>query len=136
MQRRSSILNSAGVLGLSQSMSGGDAGISTSELREIKLKLALKEKENKELKEEMAEIKKNGARKASNFDEIQNERDQMVMKIEALNELLSKNNIQMPSNITQAPSTGGKRSQTLIDEYKLKAEKAKEEAEKKTAELL
>ena len=58
------------------------------------------------------------------------------MKNEALNELLQKNNINMPSAITQAPTTGGKRTQTLIDEYKMKAAKAKEESEKKTAELL
>lgn len=42
----------------------------------------------------------------------------------------------MPSDIKQAPSTGGKRTQTLIDEYKNKAAKAKEESEKKTSELL
>ena len=58
------------------------------------------------------------------------------MKVESLNELLQKNNIQMPSDIKQAPATGGKRTQTLIDEYKAKAAKAKEECEKKTAELL
>lgn len=58
------------------------------------------------------------------------------MKNEALNELLSKNNITTPSNMVQAPSSGGKRTQTLIDEYKNKATKAKEESDKKTAELL
>ena len=58
------------------------------------------------------------------------------MKIEALNELVSKNNISVPSNIAQAPAQGGKRTQTLIDEYKNKAAKAREEVEKKTAELL
>lgn len=58
------------------------------------------------------------------------------MKIEALNELVAKNNIAVPSNITQAPTSGGKRTQTLIDEYKNKAAKAREEVEKKTAELL
>lgn len=42
----------------------------------------------------------------------------------------------MPSNITQAATSGGKRTQTLIDEYKAKAAKAREEVEKKTAELL
>ena len=44
-------------------------------------------------------MKKNGASRASNLDELQNERDQLIMKNEALNELLSKNNIQMPSDI-------------------------------------
>ena len=67
---------------------------------------------------------------------MQNERDQLIMKNEALNELLSKNNIQMPSDIKQAPAMGGKRTQTLIDEYKMKAAKARDECEKKTAELL
>ncbi len=74
--------------------------------------------------------------KASNFEEMQNERDQMIMKNEALNELLSKNNIATPSSIVQAPTIGGKRTQTLIDEYKSKAAKSKEESDKKTAELL
>lgn len=58
------------------------------------------------------------------------------MKIEALQEQLTKNNISMPSNITQAATSGGKRTQTLIDEYKAKAAKAREEVEKKTAEVL
>ena len=58
------------------------------------------------------------------------------MKIEALQEQLTKNNIAMPSNITQAATSGGKRTQTLIDEYKAKAAKAREEVEKKTAEVL
>ena len=58
------------------------------------------------------------------------------MKNESLNELLTKNNITLPSNIVQASSTGGKRTQTLIDEYKNKAQKAKDESEKKTAEIL
>ena len=58
------------------------------------------------------------------------------MKIEALNETLSKNNIALPSSIAQAPAQGGKRTQTLIDEYKAKAAKSKEETEKKTAEIL
>jgi len=38
--------------------------------------------------------------------------------------------------MVQAPTSGGKRTQTLIDEYKNKATKAKEESDKKTAELL
>ena len=60
------------------------------------------------------------------------------MKNEALQEMLAKNNITMPSGtgITQGPVNGGKRTQTLIDEYKAKTAKAKEESEKKTAELL
>ena len=110
--------------------------MSNSELRDLKLKLARKEKENKELKEEMERLKKEGVASSGNFLEIQNERDQLIMKNEALNELISKNNIAMPNNLGQAPTTGGKRTQTLIDEYKAKAAKAKEESEKKTAELL
>ena len=47
----------------------------------------------------MEQIKKTGAAKATNFDEIQNERDQLVMKNEALTELLTKNNIVLPSSI-------------------------------------
>jgi len=58
------------------------------------------------------------------------------MKNEALNDLLSKNNIALPSSVTQEKVHGGKRTQTLIDEYKAKAAKLKEESEKKTAEIL
>lgn len=136
--RRSSVLNASSIVGLQgvKSAGAGDAGISNTELRELKLKLARKENENKELRQELESLKKNGAAKASNFDDIQNERDQLVMKIEALNEVISKNHISIPSNIAQAPASGGKRTQTLIDEYKAKAAKAKEEAEKKTAEIL
>ena len=67
--------------------------MSTSELRELKLKLARKEKEAKELREELELVKKNGVASAQDSESIQNERDQLIMKNEALNELLSKNNI-------------------------------------------
>ena len=59
-----------------------------------------------------------------------------MMKNEALNELLSKNNITMPTNIAQSSSIGGKRTQTVIDEYKTKMNKAQEESKQKTAEIL
>ena len=36
----------------------------------------------------------------------------------------------------QAPTIGGKRTQTLIDEYKAKIHKFQTESEKKTAEIL
>ena len=39
------------------------------------MKLAKREKEVKELKEELELVKKNGASSASNFEEMQNERD-------------------------------------------------------------
>lgn len=42
----------------------------------------------------------------------------------------------MPTNISQEPAAGGKRTQTLIDEYKAKAAKAKDEVEKKVKEIL
>jgi len=44
--------------------------VSTGELRELKLKLARSEKENRDLKEQIAEIKKSGASEASNFGEV------------------------------------------------------------------
>ena len=58
------------------------------------------------------------------------------MKNEAINELLAKNNITMPTSVTQAHTTGGKRTQTVIDEYKMKMSKAQEESKQKTAEIL
>jgi len=58
------------------------------------------------------------------------------MRIEALQDLISKNKIALPTNMNQEPATGGKRTQTLIDEYKAKATKAKEEVDKKAAEIL
>ena len=130
----------AGVSGLQNNLAGGaDLGasnMSNSEVRELKLKLVRTQQENKALREELEQLKKTGVAKAANADEVQNERDQLVMKIEALQEQLTKNNIAMPSNITQAATSGGKRTQTLIDEYKAKAAKAREEVEKKTAEVL
>lgn len=137
LQRRSSVLNAAGIQGLVQSNGGGmGGGGSSKDHRELKLQLARKEKELKEMAAQLEQLKKNGTAQNGQYDDIQNERDQLIMKNEALSELLAKNNITQPSDIKQAPSTGGKRTQTLIDEYKMKATKAKEESEKKTAELL
>ena len=76
MNRRSSVVNASSItnsLGASQGPShGGGAqhSMSTSELRDLKLKLARSEKENRELKEQIAELKKSGTAKSSNFDEI------------------------------------------------------------------
>jgi len=55
-------------------------------------------------------MKKNGVTREANSEEIQNERDQLIMKNEALQELLTKNNITMPSNITKGHESGGKRT--------------------------
>ena len=64
--------------------SSGHHGASASEVRELKMKLARKEKENKELVAQLEALKQGKAASASNFDELQNERDQLVMKNEAL----------------------------------------------------
>ena len=51
--------------------------------------------------------------------------------------MLGENNITSSKiSINQVPATGGKRTQTLIDEYKAKITKFQSESEKKTAELL
>lgn len=114
---------------------GGNSG-GSGELREIKLKLIQVEKENKALKQQMEEVKKNGASKVSGLNDIQNERDQLILKNEELQSLLQKNNIQTPSTTAMAPTMNNKRTQSLIDEYKAKALKSVQEVEKKTSELL
>jgi hypothetical protein len=55
-----------------------------------------------------------------------------------LNELLSKNNIVEPTvaATSSIASSGGKRTQTLVDEYKVKEKKLAAENEAKTKELL
>ena len=76
--RKSQVLNTQASMGLSNAgmpQGSSQAQVSNSELRELKLKLARKEKENKELKDQVDEIKKNGASKATSFDEMQSERD-------------------------------------------------------------
>ena len=60
----------------------------------------------------------------------------MIIKNEALNHCLKKNNVKVTAEIEQAQMIGGKKVQDLIDEYKSKAVKAKEDSDKKTAELL
>ena len=95
---------------LAQQSVSGSANVSSAELRDLKLKLARKENEFKELKAQLEEIKKNGVTKEADSEEIQNERDQLIMKNEALQELLTKNNIMMPSNTTKGHESGGKRT--------------------------
>ena len=76
--RRSSVMSTQGIgglLGKGPSQGGAQANLSTGELRDLKLKLARSEKENKELREQISEIKKTGVSKASENDEVQNERD-------------------------------------------------------------
>lgn len=81
-------------------------------------------------------MKNNSTANKADQSNLQNERDELVLKLEQMNDLIQKNNISMPSVITQAPSIGGKRTQTLIDEYKNKVAKFQGEAEKKNTELL
>ena len=68
--------------------------------------------------------------------EIEKERDELILQNETLQKLLDENNIKGQSQMHQAPTTSGKRTQTLIDEYKAKIAKFQSESEKKTAELL
>ena len=75
MNRRSSVVNASSIassLGAQgpSSQGGAQHSMSTSELRDLKLKLARSEKENRELKEQIAEMRKSGTAKASNFDDI------------------------------------------------------------------
>ena len=70
------MLNAAGITGLLAAGGGGSQGsssqanVSSGELRDLKLKLARKEKENKELREQLEELKKTGVSKASTFNDI------------------------------------------------------------------
>ena len=72
----------------------------------------------------MSDISTKKSSNASDMSQLQKERDDLVLKNEQLNELLSKNNLQVPSNMSQEKTSGGKRTQTLIDEYKTKMQKA------------
>ena len=72
----------------------------------------------------MSDISSKKSSNASDMSQLQKERDDLVLKNEQLNELLSKNNLQVPSNMSQEKTSGGKRTQTLIDEYKTKMQKA------------
>lgn len=49
---------------------GGSANVSSAELRDLKLKLARKENELKDLKAQLDEIKKNGITKEADSEEI------------------------------------------------------------------
>ena len=72
----------------------------------------------------MSDISTKKSSNASDMSQLQKERDDLVLKNEQLNELLSKNNLQVPSNMSQEKTSSGKRTQTLIDEYKTKMQKA------------
>ena len=72
----------------------------------------------------MSDISSKKSSNASDMSQLQKERDDLVLKNEQLNELLSKNNLQVPSNMSQEKTSSGKRTQTLIDEYKTKMQKA------------
>ena len=76
------------------------------------------------MKQEMSDISSKKSSNASDMSQLQKERDDLVLKNEQLNELLSKNNLQVPSNMSQEKTSSGKRTQTLIDEYKTKMQKA------------
>ena len=76
------------------------------------------------MKQEMSDISSKKSSNASDMSQLQKERDDLVLKNEQLNELLSKNNLQVPSNMSQEKTSSGKRTQALIDEYKTKMQKA------------
>ena len=63
MNRRSSVLSAAGasgLLGLGRQENRDTGGVSSGDLRDLKLKLARAERENKELKEQLAQLKTTG----------------------------------------------------------------------------
>jgi len=131
MTSRDSFSSSGGAFGALTSARGGDHN----EIRELKLRLARKENELKEAQRQLAENKLGKAANVSDNAELQKERDDLVMQNEQLQKLLDENNIKNTAT-HQAPSIGGKRTQTLIDEYKAKIHKFQTESEKKTLEIL
>ena len=110
--------SSSGGLGALTSARGGDHN----EIRELKLRLARKENELKDAQRQLAEAKLLRAANSSDNAELQKERDDLIMQNEQLQKLLDENNIKN-SAMHQAPTIGGKRTQTLIDEYKAKIHK-------------
>lgn len=109
---------------------------SANETRELKIKLARKEKELREALSAIGDARNKTASNSANQSALQDERDDLVLKLEQMSELLQKNNISMPTQSAQAALINGKRTQTLIDEYKAKITKFNQEMDKKNAELL
>ena len=99
-------------------------GVDMKEVRELKLRLAKKEAELKDANRQLGELRQGRQSKHSENEELQRERDALVIQNEALMSQLEANNVKAPSATAQtAPTIGGKRTQTLIDEYKAKIAK-------------
>lgn len=58
------------------------------EIRELKIRLAKKEKELKEALERLNDLKSKDAVSTADHSQLQNERDELVLKLEQLNEHL------------------------------------------------
>lgn len=68
---------------------------------------------------------------------MQSARDELVLKQEALYEYLKQNNISTPKELTASDgSQDGKKTQSLVDEYKAKIAKFTSELAVKNAEIL
>jgi predicted nucleic acid-binding Zn-ribbon protein len=76
------------------------AGASTQEMKKMELLVKQKEREIKQLKQEIQDMNSNKRTSASDMSDLQKERDDLVLKNEQLTELLSKNNLTVPSGTT------------------------------------
>lgn len=75
---------------------------------------------------------------AKSLVSLQQERDELVLRVESLTEHIKVNNVSVPPVLptTQTVSSGGKRTKSLLEEYKEKMVRFQSESERKTQELL
>lgn len=82
----------------------------------------------------MEQLKEANNAEKENSAAIEKDRDELALKQEAILEYMNKNNVAPPLGLVAASKD--KKSTSLLDDYKGKIAKFKEEIEKKNADLL
>eukprot|EP00347_Sterkiella_histriomuscorum_P016618 403352497 len=103
--------------------------INFQEVRDLKISMSRKEKELKDLKEQLQQALVKSNEKDQQIELLQQERDNLRLKNEIMSECLDKNNIKF-----QQPEDN-KPSMSLIDEYKTKLQFMQKELDRREKEL-
>jgi chromosome segregation ATPase len=111
---------------------------SSQDVKDLKIKLSHKERELRELQQKLRDQQIFLDKTKKQLQETEKEKDQLALKSEAMAEKLKSNNIEFDSNQFEgkaaASSEVGQKS-SIIDQYKAKLAKARQDLDAKIKEI-
>ena len=119
---------------MTQSQQVSNSGASSQDLRDLKVKLAKKEQECKDLNSKIQHLNTILSMKENHAKELESEKDQIAMRCDALTEKLKNAGVEVPPEPTKEKQDS-LINQTIVLQYKAKLEKAQKYNDQQTREI-